>query len=134
MERKTNNAFLLQAKVGDKPLPYWLLFDKIGGSFWGLPTLEDLGESSITVKAFSKNGSCTKDFKLNVIDAPLVVPRPDKCLPNEEHTVLNLLIGKDIKSIKPKQRIVSLNNIAKFLGLPYVSTLFFLIEIMSFIL
>lgn len=49
-----------------------------------------------------------------------------KCPQDEDITLLTLLIDKSLKAVKPKQRVVAINNIAKFFGLPYVSILLYL--------
>jgi dystroglycan 1 len=45
----------------------------------------------------------------------------EKCPSTEDNTVLTLLVDKGVRAIKPKQRVIAVNNIAKFFGLPYVS-------------
>lgn len=114
---------LFQAKVNnDKPLPPWLLFDKTDGIFWGVPLEGDAAILNISVKSIGQSNS-KHDFTVTVTDQTREGDSNLRSCPaDEETTILALLIDKDVKVIKPKQRIIAINNVAKFFGLPYVST------------
>lgn len=62
------------------------------------------------------------DFDLTVRN---ILPEDEdpkrSCPTTEDKTILTLLIDKEVEAIKPKYRVVAINNIAKFFGLPYVS-------------
>ncbi|KAF5283842.1 hypothetical protein FQA39_LY04662 [Lamprigera yunnana] len=103
----------------DTPLPSWLLFDKISGVFWGVPLQDDVDTIHISVKAVRQSISMTDEFNLVVSDDNKEPEGTDKCPSTEDSTVLTLIIDKSIKAIKPKQRIIAINNIAKFFGMPY---------------
>ncbi|XP_066249637.1 uncharacterized protein Dg [Euwallacea similis] len=98
-----------------KSLPHWLIFNKKTGTFWGIPlpgdeeTLhitvasKDALEQSIIIQVVSNDSSATTR----------------KCNSNEDDTVLTLLLGKNLKAVKPKQRAIAVNNVAKYFRLPY---------------
>lgn len=111
-----------QAKVNqDTPLPSWLMFDKSGGVFWGVPTTEDVGILHISVKAVRQSATVTDEFNLIISDDTSAPEGTDKCPSTEDSTVLTLMLDKSVKAIKPKQRVIAINNVAKFFGMPYVS-------------
>ncbi|KAG5886508.1 hypothetical protein JTB14_014691 [Gonioctena quinquepunctata] len=101
-----------------KSLPTWLLFDKKGGVFWGVPLAQDVGELQLTVKAIGDKSS-SEDIRIQVEEPIEEAAGVEKCQANEDNTVLTLLLDKNIRAIKPKQRVIAVNNIAKFFGLPY---------------
>lgn len=120
------NVFTSEGKVfeakryGGKGLPSWLLFDKVAGEFWGIPLTEDVGTLRISLR-ISGRKSPLEELAINVIsksnrDLPKLM---EKCNAKEDLTVLVLLISKNIHAIKPKQRIIAVNNLAKFFGIPY---------------
>ncbi|XP_022912998.2 uncharacterized protein [Onthophagus taurus] len=105
----------LKAKLdGYQSLPSWLLFGKSAGVFWGVPTEEDIGEHHVVVKAYKKNDIVTYEFILIVHDGE----NYEECSTSDDLTVLKIKIAKELKTINPKQRVTSVMNIAKFLGLP----------------
>lgn len=78
-----------------------------------------------------KNATTLSRFKLTVKEETEEVLRrnyvrsshgTNRCENGENLTQLNLVIDKEINAIKPKQRVISINNLAKFFGMPYVST------------
>lgn len=110
-----------QAKPQDsKSLPHWLLFDKKDGVFWGIPLSTDIGTIHLTVRGISDNNP-TEKIVINVEESTEGVQGIEKCQKDEDNTVLTLLIDKNIRAIKPKQRVLAVINFAKFFGLPYVS-------------
>lgn len=112
----------MQAKLnGNRPLPSWLFFDKTSGTFWGVPTSDDVGVLDITLRGYLNSDTITSQFRLNIIEDPTLKEPKRKCQSNEDFTLLNLMVDVDIQAIKPKQKIIAINNIAKFLGLPAVS-------------
>ncbi|XP_057651670.1 uncharacterized protein LOC130891122 [Diorhabda carinulata] len=110
-------SFEAKRRTG-KALPSWLLFDKRGGVFWGVPLTQDIGIVTLTVKALGKFNS-TEDISIKVIESTEESTVIEKCKSTEENTILTLLIDKNIKAIKPKQRVIAINNIAQFFGLPH---------------
>lgn len=110
---------MLQAKVdGNKPLPKWLLFAKAGGIFMGVPTKQDVASLKIVVRALDEYENQTNEFMLVVKQGD---ENPQKYCPAEDTTVLKLIIDRDFNAIDSKRRVISISNIAKFFGLPYVS-------------
>lgn len=103
-----------------KGIPSWLLFDRKGGIFWGIPLVEDVGTVHLTIRSIGDK-SVTEELKIDVVETNDDSSTMGKCPPNEDHTILTLLLDKNIRAIKPKQRVIAVNNIAKFFGLPYVS-------------
>lgn len=103
-----------------KPLPPWLLFDKKDGVFWGIPFSQDLGSLHITVMGQSDTSPYEK-LVINIVEPTEEVQGIEKCEKDEDNTVLTLLLDKNIRAIKPKQRVIAIINFAKFFGLPYVS-------------
>lgn len=101
-----------------KGLPSWLLFDRRGGMFWGVPLTQDIGLLKLTIKAVGKFNS-TEDISIKIVESAEESTAIEKCKPTEENTILTLLIDKNIKAIKPKQRVIAINNIAQFFGLPH---------------
>lgn len=97
----------------------WLLFDKIGGIFWGVPLQEDIGTLNLVIRALSNDKNISEEISITILEASDL---RDKCPVNEDNTVLTLLIDRGVRAIKPKQRVMAINNVAKFFGLPYVST------------
>ncbi|KAF5280285.1 hypothetical protein FQR65_LT03094 [Abscondita terminalis] len=111
-----------EAKVQqDAPLPSWLLFDKTGGVFWGVPLQNDVGTIHISVKAVRQSIAMADEFTLIVSENSQTPEGFGKCPSTEDSTVLTLIIDKSIKAIKPKQRIIAINNVAKFFGMPYTA-------------
>nr|CAI5849789.1 unnamed protein product [Callosobruchus analis] len=105
-------------RSGGKGLPQWLLFDKKSGIFWGVPLHQDVGTLSLTVRTILKgvNGNPKEeDLKLSVTEKDDEPTDGERCEKEEDSTVLTLLLDRNIRSIKPKQRVVAVNNIAKFL-------------------
>nr|XP_008195448.1 PREDICTED: dystroglycan [Tribolium castaneum]XP_008195449.1 PREDICTED: dystroglycan [Tribolium castaneum]XP_974516.2 PREDICTED: dystroglycan [Tribolium castaneum] len=94
------------------PLPSWLLFDKIGAVFWGVPLGDDVGSLHLVIR----NRNISEDVTINVRETSDL---KDRCPSTEDNTVLILLIDKGVRAIKPKQRVIAVNNVAKFFGLPY---------------
>jgi hypothetical protein len=46
---------VLQAEgPGGSPLPVWMVFDKVTGLFEGVPTVQDVGEHYVTVRALGQ--------------------------------------------------------------------------------
>lgn len=110
----------MQAKRrGGNGLPSWLLFDKTAAVLWGIPLTEDVGTIQVSVRATGTK-SPTEELTINVLNAEKETDA-GKCPKNEDRTVLTLLIDKNVRAIKPKQRMMAVNNVAKFFGLPYVS-------------
>lgn len=104
-----------------KSLPAWLLFDKVAGVFWGLPLAEDEGKIHAVVKTIRANDTSSNEFTLIAVREQPDALSKRKCPEGEGNTVLSLVVDRDVHAIKPKQRIIAINNIAKFFGLPYVS-------------
>lgn len=125
MQVPTNN---FQAKVNsNNPLPPWLLFDKTDGIFWGVPLADDSGVLHITIKHIGQSESTKLKYEFDVVvkeKSPEEENLPHACPSTEDSTILSLLLDRDVEAIKPKQRVMAINNIAKFLGLPYVSGYF----------
>lgn len=114
--------YYLQAKADEgKPLPSWLLFDKHSGTFWGVPSSSDVAILDMTVKGYLKTETVSTDFKLIIEEQSPFEEGRRKCSSSEDYTVLNLLVDVDLVAIKPKQKIIAMNNVANFLGLPVVS-------------
>nr|XP_023019898.1 dystroglycan-like [Leptinotarsa decemlineata]XP_023019899.1 dystroglycan-like [Leptinotarsa decemlineata] len=113
-----NVKYFEAKKHSGKSIPSWLLFDKKQGVFWGVPLVQDVGEVQLTVKATGDKKS-SEEIKINVVEPSEEAPGVGKCQANEDNTILTLLLDKSIRSIKPKQRVIAINNIAKFFGLPY---------------
>lgn len=103
-----------------KSLPSWLLFDRKDGVFWGIPLAQDVGSLHLTVRGISETSPMEK-IVINVIEPTEEVQGIEKCQKDEDNTILTLLLDKNIRAIKPKQRIIAVINFAKFFGLPYVS-------------
>ncbi|XP_072379675.1 uncharacterized protein [Diabrotica undecimpunctata] len=101
-----------------KGLPSWLLFDKKGGVFWGVPLNQDVGVLHLTIKAIGDKAN-SEEITIKVAETTEEAAGVEKCKPNEENTVLTLLLDKNIRAIKPKQRVIAINNIAQFFGLPH---------------
>uniref|UniRef100_A0A6P7FWH0 Dystroglycan 1 n=1 Tax=Diabrotica virgifera virgifera TaxID=50390 RepID=A0A6P7FWH0_DIAVI len=101
-----------------KGLPSWLLFDKKGGVFWGVPLNQDVGVLHLTIKAIGDKAN-SEEITIKVVETTEEAAGVEKCKPNEENTVLTLLLDKNIRAIKPKQRVIAINNIAQFFGLPH---------------
>lgn len=82
----------------------------------------DIGTLHITIQPVGTKSAIVHDFDLIVRE---ILPEDDdpkrSCLATEEKTMLILLVDKELTAIKPKHRIVTIDNIAKFFGLPYVS-------------
>ncbi|KAJ8916352.1 hypothetical protein NQ315_005049 [Exocentrus adspersus] len=101
-----------------KGIPSWLLFDRKDGIFWGIPLVEDIGTVHLTIRSVGDK-STTEELKIEVVELNEVSSSVGKCLHSQDNTILTLLLDKNIHAIKPKQRIIAVNNIAKFFGLPY---------------
>lgn len=111
-----------EAKIDNgAPLPSWLLFDKTGGVFWGVPLQDEVGTLHISVKAVRQSLSTDDEFTLIISEYNGPSEGIDRCPATEDSTVLSLIIDKSTKAIKPKQRIIAINNIAKFFGMPYTA-------------
>ncbi|XP_065166984.1 dystroglycan 1 [Atheta coriaria] len=106
-------------RVDVKSLPAWLLFDKVAGVFWGLPLAEDEGKIHAVVKTIRANDTSSNEFTLIAVREQPDAQSKRKCPEGEGNTVLSLVVDRDVHAIKPKQRIIAINNIAKFFGLPY---------------
>lgn len=104
-----------------KTLPPWLVFDKKAGVFWGVPLSHDLGRLHLTVRE-KNNILPTEDIVINITEPTEDIEGIEKCQKDEDDTVLTLLVDKNIKAIKPRQRVIAIINFAKFFGLPYVSS------------
>lgn len=113
--------FFLQAKPQDtKSLPPWLLFDKKDGIFWGVPLSHDVGTLHLIVRGLSDVAPSEK-LVIDIVEPTEEVQGIEKCQKDEDNTILTLLLDKNIRAIKPKQRVIAFINFAKFFGLPYVS-------------
>ena len=111
-----------QAKShGGKQLPGWLLFDKTDGIFMGIPTGGDTGTVRITVRAVKISGPVSYEFTLSVKDLN-GADDPERCSSSKHNTLLTLLVDRTVEDIEPHQRVMAVNNIAKFFGIPYVSS------------
>ncbi|KAL1502279.1 hypothetical protein ABEB36_007445 [Hypothenemus hampei] len=100
-----------------KPLPHWLIFNKKTGTFWGIPLPGDEGTLRIIATPLGSNKSEREELVIDVLkDSDTTTPR---CKSNEDNTFLALLIDRNIRAIKPKQRVIAISNIAKFFRLPY---------------
>lgn len=84
----------------------------------GVPTVQDVGSLRIVVRAIDDLGNQTNEFRLTI---KLGEENPQKYCLAEDTTVLKLIIDREFNSIDSKQRVISISNIAKFFGLPYVS-------------
>ncbi|XP_049962600.1 dystroglycan 1 isoform X2 [Schistocerca serialis cubense] len=115
-----------------RPLPSWLLFDKLRGQFEGVPSIEDAGEYYITVKALGQQPENTaKDvFSIEVIPSnvaaeaiavdnslPISPHHKVKCDRGEDPTFLTIALDVKYDSLKPSQRISAIKNLSGFLGL-----------------
>lgn len=112
----------MQAKQENtKSLPHWLIFNKKTGIFWGIPLPGDEGTLHITITSFGDEKT-SESVYLRVVDKTEdSTSTIDKCKSNEDNTILTLLLDRNLRAIKPKQRVISVNNVAKFFRLPYVS-------------
>ncbi|CAH0551317.1 unnamed protein product [Brassicogethes aeneus] len=106
-------------KFGGKPLPSWLLFDKKSATFWGVPLQEDHGPFQVMVKSLPKEQSSTYQLTIDVIENNIQEESTKRCAQSEDITILTLLLDKNARIIKPKQRVVAIDNIARFFGLPF---------------
>lgn len=106
---------------GRKSLPSWLIFDKKDGVFWGVPLSNDVSKLHLTVKT-KGDALPAENLVINVIEDLEEEQGIEKCQKNEDNTVLTLLLDKNIKAIKPRQRVIAIISFAKFFGLPYVSS------------
>ncbi|CAH1976201.1 unnamed protein product [Acanthoscelides obtectus] len=108
-------------RPGGKGLPSWLLFDKKSGIFWGVPLHQDVGTLPLTVRTIYKDLMEPREeqLKIKVTEKEGKYMDGEKCEEGEDHTMLTLLLDRNLRTIKPKQRVVAVNNIAKFFGLPY---------------
>lgn len=101
-------------------MPPWLLFDKKDGVFWGIPLSQNVGSIHLTVRGVSESSPAEK-IVINIVEPTEEVQGIEKCQKDEDNTILTLLIDKNIRAVKPKQRVIAIINFAKFFGLPYVS-------------
>ncbi|CAG9766176.1 unnamed protein product [Ceutorhynchus assimilis] len=101
-------------------LPYWLSFNKKTGIFWGIPLPGDEGTLHINIAPMDKN-QATENLEVRVISEENEdsVTTKNKCGSNEDETILTLLLDKNLRAIKPKQRVIAMNNIAKFFRIRY---------------
>lgn len=113
MNRSDKELFFQARRSDGTRLPLWLLFDKIGGVFWGVPLTDDISTLHLVIR----KRNISEEVTINVIETSDL---KDKCPSTEDNTVLSLLIDKGVRAIKPKQRVISVNNIAKFFGLSNV--------------
>lgn len=113
----------MQVKIENKKnLPHWLVFYKKTATFWGLPLPGDEETLHITVSSLD-DSSDSIDVVIQVVAEENDDTSTKKCRYNEGNvTLLTLLLDKKLRSIKPKNRVIAVRNIAKFFNLPYVST------------
>ncbi|KAF7273649.1 hypothetical protein GWI33_013649, partial [Rhynchophorus ferrugineus] len=95
-------------------LPHWLLFNKKSGAFWGVPLPGDEGVVNVVLSPVGMEQ--TQTITIHVTEP---AANSEKCQSNEDETVIVLLIDKNIRAIKPKQRVMAISNLAKFFRLPY---------------
>ncbi|XP_025830244.1 uncharacterized protein LOC108735390 isoform X2 [Agrilus planipennis] len=101
-------------------LPSWLMFEKSSGVFWGIPLQNDVETLYISVHGVQPKETKPIQFKITVKESQgIPSSHLKKCSEDETITLLTLVIDKSLSSIKPKQRVMAINNIAKFFGLPY---------------
>ncbi|XP_030766797.1 dystroglycan [Sitophilus oryzae] len=98
-------------------LPHWLVFSKKSGVFWGVPLQ---GDEGIVQMLIAKVGEpkTVENITIHVINSGA---NTGKCKANEDETVLTLLVDKNLRTVKPKQRVATLNNIAQYLRIPYTA-------------
>ncbi|XP_065199578.1 dystroglycan 1-like [Planococcus citri] len=128
-----NDAFkgtiLYYDVVGEKnsTLPNWMIFDKKTAVLEGVPSINDVGDTRINVKAYDNKGQSVSDmFVVEVY--PLWESDTNnkrKCKKGEGVMMITLVINKNFDNITPTQKILALRNLAKYLHLP-VNTLLFL--------
>ncbi|XP_050307693.1 dystroglycan 1 isoform X2 [Anthonomus grandis grandis] len=116
---KDQQGYYIAKQENSKGLPHWLVFNKKTGTFWGVPLPGDEGNIHIKIQVQGK------EVPLETINIR-VVKETDKdstttnqCKSNEDNTILTFLLDKNVRTIKPKQRVIAINNIAKYFRLPY---------------
>ncbi|XP_065206685.1 dystroglycan 1-like [Planococcus citri] len=128
-----NDAFkgtiLYYDVVGDEnsTLPKWMIYDKKTAVLEGVPSVNDVGDTRINVKAYDNKGQSVSDmFVVEVY--PLWETNTNnkrKCKKGEGVMMITLIINENFDNITPRQKILALRNLAKYLHLP-VNTLLFL--------
>lgn len=81
---------------GGAPLPSWLMFDKTTGIFEGVPSVEDLGENYVTVRAFGQHShDWAKDvFSVDVTENSRTEPSKGAVpLRGQHHKVRRIDLG-----------------------------------------
>lgn len=113
--------FQLKAKDG-KALPEWLLFNKTDASLRGVPLYPDTQESKLILYAYRNSEDfATDELKLTVKTySDDSLPKLLNCT-KRNFTILSILFNESIKNIKPKQRLILLENLAHFWGIDSVS-------------
>lgn len=102
-------------------MPRWLLFDKTDVVFWGVPLDGDIGSIDLTIRSLNSEKRLLRNIVIDVEPSSISPSLTKKCSSSEDITLLSILVDKWIESIKPKQRVVAINDISKFFGIPYVS-------------
>ncbi|XP_069682124.1 dystroglycan 1 [Periplaneta americana] len=115
---------------GGAPLPSWLMFDKTTGIFEGVPSVEDLGENYVTVRAFGQHShDWAKDvFSVDVTENSRTEPSKGavplrgqhhkiKCNAGEDATMLTVVMDAKYENMKPKQRVAAIKNLSGFFSL-----------------
>ncbi|XP_026677976.1 dystroglycan-like [Diaphorina citri] len=119
---EVRDAFAIQIEnhVG-KFLPSWLIFDERHKLLEGVPTPADLRDVYVRVKARDEEGDEVRDaFAIQVQPGSLLEPNSNdkrKCKVGENIAMLSLVIDKAMTDIPPKQRVLSMKNLAGYLGI-----------------
>ncbi|KAI5709972.1 hypothetical protein M8J75_004680 [Diaphorina citri] len=115
----TNIRYKIENHVG-KFLPSWLIFDERHKLLEGVPTPADLRDVYVRVKARDEEGDEVRDaFAIQVQPGSLLEPNSNdkrKCKVGENIAMLSLVIDKAMTDIPPKQRVLSMKNLAGYLG------------------
>jgi len=112
-----DNIHRYEAKLSDgTPLPSWLLFDKISGTFWGVPLIEDIETLQLTVRAFGNEHNKSDELSIIILESP---ENLQQCPSDEDNTILTLLIDKGVRAIKPKKTCNSHQQYSQILRIAF---------------
>lgn len=108
-------------RIGGGLIPSWLLLHRNQGEFWGVPLSRDIGQLNISAGGQNRQHYAYQITILPTLEDSRTRANGHMCASHKDKMILSFLLDREVDSIKPKQRVMMISNLAKFLGLPYTT-------------